>query len=194
MIEEYQIAQLLQVAKARLAYAKISAEYPKKIDKQGYDPTVTIDRFYKNICNTFFSDSLLIIWTLLNKDRKKRTISLWHYDKFLDKKQQELEKLTNKFINTGLKNIRDQVLAHQDINHKSNEFPNFRIRWIIDSKLIETLEDLLSEIIKEFCDFAKKFSTPYSDQYFTSAEANAIEEIELAMNQAKPILTDNFLI
>lgn len=190
-MRENQIAQLLRVAKEQLEYCNAIVNYPAKMGRKNFDVIAPKDGFYKTICNMAFNDTLLIVGSLLdNKDA--RVISLWNFKDFTDKKQNELQKITNEFKNTGLKTIRDQIIAHQDISNRNNNIPNSRRRGIIDSKIIKSLQEILEKMIKEFRDYAAKFKNPYSDQYFDTFEAR--KEIELVLSQAKPDLTDNFVI
>jgi len=188
---ENQIALLLRVAKEELEYCSTIINYPVKAGNKNFDVISPIDKFYKTVCNMAFNDALLIVGSLLN-NKDTRVISLWNFQNFVKEKQEELQTITDKFINYGLKTIRDQIIAHQDTGNKNNNIPNSRRRGIINPDLIKYLQEILYKTIEEFRDYAKRFSTPYSDQYFDVSDAR--NEIELALIQAKPTLTNDIVI
>jgi len=189
--KEVQIAEFLQVANDRLVWCEIIMNYPSKSGRKNFDTASPIDTFYKNVCSLSFYEALLIIGSLLdNKDA--RVISLWNLIDFRDKKKEKLQVITNKFIESPLKQVRDQIVAHQDRSNPSNLFPFDRMRGCISSSLIGLLREILKETISEFCDYATNFSTPYSDEWFNGAKAT--EQIETALSQAKPKLTDSLVI
>jgi len=190
MTIEPQIAQLLKVAKEQLEYCRIIIDYPSRVGKRNFDVTAPKDKFYKTVCNMAFNESLLIIGSLLDKD--SRAISLWNLQDFVKNKQRELKNIKNKFTSTGLQTIRDQIVAHQDTGNANNNIPNSRRRGIIPPELIKLLCEILDEIIKEFRDYTKNFSAPYSDQYFDTTDAR--NEVETVLGQASPNLTDDFVI
>lgn len=188
---EHQIAQLLHAAKEQLEYCNVIVNYPAKAGRRNFDVIAPVDKFYKTVCNMAFNDTVLIAGSLLDK-KDARVISLWNFKDFVGKKQKELQQLTDKFTNYGLKTIRDQIIAHQDMGNKNNNIPNSRRRGIINLQLIKLLQEILEEMVKEFRDYASNFSRPYGDQYFNTT--NARQEVELILNQAKPTLTDDFVI
>ncbi len=191
MPREYQIAQLLLVAKEQLEYCHTITGYPQKIGKRNFDVIAPKDKFYKSVCNLAFGDSLLIIGSLLDKNNKK-AISFWNFDDFPAKKTQELNDLTQKFQDTRLKTIRDQLIAHQDVNNRNNTIPNYRRRGIVDPAIIKSLQEILDEMIKEFYDYTSKFTNPHSPDYFNSSGAK--KEVEEVIEEAPPKLTDGFVI
>lgn len=188
--QEHHVAEHLRIAKEQLAYCKFISNYPKNMGKKGFDTVATIDSFYKSTCNMFFNDSLLIISSFLNND--KRVMSFWNWQDFMKHKRKEIESITDIFNKKNFKQIRDQMIAHQDISNANNNFPSPRRRGIIRQEIVEQLQDILDKMIKELCDYAKKFSTPYSSQYFDSS--NAEKEIKTVMKLAEPVLTNDDLI
>ena len=190
-MREYQIAQLIKVAKEKLEYCTSIINHPKKMGRKNFDVISPIDKFYKTVCNMAFNDTLLIIGSLLDS-KDARVISLWNFKDFADTKQKELRTITDEFINSGLKTIRDQIIAHQDFGNKNNNIPNSRRRGIIDIEFITLLQNILDNITREFKDYAAKYSNPYSGQYFDISNAN--QEIELVLKRAKPKLTDDIVI
>jgi len=191
MIREYQIALLLRTAKEQLTYCEIITNQPAAAGKRNFDTVSQADNFYKSVCNVFFHDSLLIISSLFD-DKDKRVISFKNLLDFYDKKKEKINKLIDDFSNSPLKQMRDQIIAHQDTNNRNNNIPNSRRRGIINPELLKLLQKFLESAINEFRDYASKFKTSYSDQYFDTSEAK--QEIELILSQAKPVLTDNFVI
>ncbi|MCE9628597.1 MAG: hypothetical protein K8Q91_01240 [Candidatus Vogelbacteria bacterium] len=190
-IKEYQIAGLLRVANEQLAYCNLITEYPGLSSKKNFDPLSAVDQFYKSVCNVFFHDSLLIISSLLDS-KDSRVIGLWNWKDFTSYKSSELKLITDSFNNGPLKTIRDQLIAHQDVSNPNNQFPDSRRTGIIKENLIMLAQSTLDSIINEFCDYAQKFSTPYSEQYFDTEEAK--NQLTSVMRLAVPTLTNNDVI
>ncbi|MBD3359250.1 MAG: hypothetical protein GF365_00880 [Candidatus Buchananbacteria bacterium] len=184
-IQEHQIAQLLLVAKEQLTYCEYIEAYAQQ-EAKNYAPGKLIDQFYKNIHNTCFNDSLLIISNLIDKD--SRVISLWNWTAFKDVKEKKLEQFINSFKKEGLKTIRDQIVAHTDVNNHNNNFPSSKRRGMVNEILVQRLSTFLDDLIVEFYDYTANHSTPYSPQYFDVSQAK--EEIQSVMDKAKPEMTD----
>ncbi len=189
-IKDYQIADLLRVAKDRLAYCAVISNYPQKVGKKNFDTSSKADIFYKNICNTCFNDALLIIGSLLGTD--SRVMSLWNWKEFAIKKSKELQDLGVRFVHDGLKEVRDQIIAHQDTDNSNNRFPSSRRQGTINPILIKRAQDLLENMISEFDNYTRSIGNPHSPSYFD--DSGAIEEIEFIMTNAQPTLTDSDVI
>ncbi|GEM_PF-4440710 len=190
MPKEYQIARLLLTAKENLVYCQVIADYPEKNSKKNYDVFSSIDQFYKAIHNLCFNESLLIVSSLLDKDR--RAISFRNWAEFVERKSDELRRLEEQFSNSQLRGIRDQIVAHQDINNSENRLPDKRRGGMINKQLVNQLQNILDGVVKMFCDYAKTYSTPYSLQYFNNDMAR--KEITSIIELAKPKLTDDIII
>jgi len=184
---ENQIAQLIHIAKEDITYCEYIINYPIYNGKKNFNTTSSINSFYKNIHNLSFNNGLLIVGSLLNKD--KRIISLWNYPEFILKNEKELKNLTAEFSEKGLKTIRNQIIAHQDIENENNYSIYNRKKGFINKYLIQALKEILEEIINKF----SFFSTSYDKQYFNNID-DAVKEIEQILNQVKPILTDDYVI
>ncbi len=185
-----QIALLIKVAREQLEYSKTIIDHPKKMGRENFDVIYPLDKFYKTICNMSFNDALLITGSLLDKD--KRVISLWNCPDFVSMKQKELDKILDDFIKTGLKGIRDQIVAHQDYGNPNNNIPNSRRTGLINIQCVTKLQNILNNIMKEFMDYSAISGNPYSSQYFNIEDAR--NEINLALDNAQPKLTDSVVI
>jgi len=190
MTQEYQIAQLLRIAKEQLAYCEYIESYPKKVGKRNFDTVQLLDQFYKNIHNVCFFDGLLIVGNLLNKD--PRVMSFWNWPEFRAVKENKIQMFTDKYEGDGLKEVRDQIAAHIDTTNRNNNFPDSRRRGMINDILVQKLLTILNDLIAEFQDYTRQHSAPYSQQYFDITQAT--EEVATAMEQAKPQMTDNYII
>ncbi|OGJ52354.1 hypothetical protein A2335_02550 [Candidatus Peregrinibacteria bacterium RIFOXYB2_FULL_32_7] len=186
MISGLQIASLLRLAKEQLAYCKTIINYPKTQKKNKYNYSSDIDRFYNNVACVFFNDSILIISSLLD-DKDKRVISFKNFTDFFNKKEIKINILINQFNSSKLKEVRDQIIAHQDINNINNQLPYRNRQGVINPLLLEIVENFLDKAIKEFKEYASECSNPYSEYYFSATEAK--KEINAILEKAKPILT-----
>jgi len=187
---ELQIADLLSVANCQLVCAKIILVYPKNFNKN-YDPTVTIDQFWMNTCKTYFYESLLLTSTLLSKD--KRTISFYNWTDFRARNKSWLDMQSCNFNDTGLKEVRDQMVGHVDISNDNNRLPRHRRQGVINEILVIRLDKILQFLISKFDEFTRLYSRPYNYNSFFSGE-KAKKEVEAAISQAKPQLTSNLVI
>ena len=147
-LQEVQIAHLLRVAKEEISFCKYIISYPRSKNKKNYDPSSKVDRFYKNTANAFFGDVLLIITTLLDKD--KRVLSMWNLQVLAHLKNSDLQNLADELKDKGFITIRDQMIAHVDSSNKSNTFPDSRRLGLIREDLVLSLELILSEAIELF--------------------------------------------
>lgn len=190
-INDYKIAQLILVAKWRLAYCRVVSNYPAKSGRKNFDVlSGSIDSFYKNICNSSFCESLLITASLLSKD--PRVISFWNWDYFYIENNKELSDIYRLFELYGFKEIRDQTMGHTDANNQNNFFPANRINGVIEPILISRLNEIQEMLIEKFHDYTKKHNKPYSQNYFDIQKAT--EEIEKVINIALPKMTDESVI
>ena len=184
------ICQLLIIANKRLNYSIYISDYPKK-HGLNFNPSSGIDNFYKDVCNVFFNDSLLITATLMDAD--SRCISFYNWKEFISQEDQKLriEEIKNKFNKFGLKEFRDQIVGHIDKNNPNNRFPIFRIQSIINKKFIKNLEYIQKELIDIFHKYTKLINRPYQSIYTTAENVNGIDKI---MNTVKPQMTTDFVI
>lgn len=188
---ENQIAILLRTTNEQFATSSYISKCPSLKGKKNFDPTIQRDSFYKNVCNVFFHDGLLILSSLLD-EKDARVIGLWNWKEFIKEKQVELKQITEDFKDSQLYIIRNQIVAHQDKANHSNNFPDSRRRGIIDPDLIDEAVELMRRLIELFQNFTRDFSTPYSEQYF---EVNkALGQIKDVMESAPPALTDSHVI
>lgn len=187
---ESQIAGLLKLSQEQLARSEFISQYPKSVEMNNYDPISKIDSFYKNICNVCFYDSLLIAASLLSKD--DRVISFWNWERFIDQKQKGLEKIEKLFESYKLKQVRNEIVAHADFNNRTNSFPYLNRKGIINEKFIKCLKKIQLKLIDEFLDYTKKYSTPYSNDNFSTKET--IRIIKDVMRKASPKMTKNVVI
>lgn len=183
-INEYQFAELMQVAINQLAYCKKIVKYPW--NENMFLLNDIPSNFYKRICNAFFIETCLIICNLL-KEKDKRIISFFNWDILInDNSYKEiLDWLvkTEEFIR--LVTCRDQVFAHQDISNHSNNFPNDRLKWLISETLINDAEKILDALIKLFDCITREKNIPYDlNSYFWTKKSE--EEIEFVIWQIKP--------
>ena len=186
---ENKIAQLLRVAIWRVTYCEVIVSYPNRFTKGSFDNIHPIDRFYRNVCVMSFSDVVLMLGSLLDKDN--RVISFWNWKEFISKRKDELEALKRLFESHGLQEIRDQIIAHQDSTHAENTFPDARIKGYTHPIYVERAQHILLELIKLFYQHTTESGTPYSSDYFGNAEAR--EQIETVLSVAKPILTNDLV-
>ena len=187
---ESQIAGLLKLAREQLTYSKFIVNYPKSVGMNNFDPSSKRDSFYKNVYNVCFYDSLLITASLLSKD--PRIISFWNWKGFISRKQKKLERIKKLFESYHLKGVRDQVVAHADFNNRANRFPYLNKKGIINEVFIKRLKEIQLKLIDEFFDYTKKYSTPYSGDYFSVREvAQTIKDVMIA---ASPKMTQNDVI
>jgi hypothetical protein len=187
--EIMQIAQLLRVAEWRMAYCETIAMYPTRFGKKDFDPTSTIDNFYKNICVMSFNDAILILGSLL--DERGKTISFWHFDDFVKDKKNEvkLRSLKELFKLYRLQDIRNQIIAHQDKNNPINTYPDTRIKGYINHHYVARAQEILFGLIVIFLSCMKKGASPYDPEYFSNAIAK--EQINTVLEYAKPTLTND---
>ncbi len=187
-IRTFQIAELLFVAQERLIYCKTITKYPKNNGMKNFDTSSsTLDSFYKNTCNAFFHDSLLITASLLTKD--KRVISFYNW-LLPDTKQKELDQIAIQFESSGLKGVRDQVVSHVDVGNHNNTFPLNRRQGVIAEELIIKLDDIQSKLVSLFHDYTRGQGDPHASFDLSDAQ----HEIDSALAIAKPTLTNNFVI
>lgn len=193
IVSNMQIADLLVVARNRLVVCQYISEYPKKNNKLNFDTVDLLSSFYKNICNTFFLEALLITCNLL--DNNSRTISFFNWDKCGDTMGKELSKLKSDPKFKALKTIRDQIGGHVDSKNRNNSYPLSRDRGIIEPDLLNFLYEIQKELLKIFNLYTINYQIPakkYDPGYFnTSCAVQAVEEI---MKKAEPKLTDNIIL
>jgi hypothetical protein len=188
MIQAYQIAELLAVAQERLVYCQTIIAYPAAQKMRGFDTSAPLDMFFKNVCNTSFFDSLQITASLLEvNDKRVVSFSNWLTP---GNKQSELNSIVELFETSGLKTVRDQVIAHVDISNHNNTFPFIRLQGIIEENLIVSLKTIQDKLQSLFCDYTKEIDSPYAPKDLSSAHA----QIDEALLLAKPKLTNNFVI
>ena len=177
-----QIASVLSVANDQFIYCDSILKYPKKYSKN-YNPSSQIDIFWGNVCKVFFYDSLSLTANLLSHD--VRTISFFNWQDFFNFNESWLEDQTNNFDKSGLKSVRDQIIAHLDISNCNNNIPFFRRRGIIDEGLVLSLGNIQKELIGKFNEFTIKNNCPYSqDNFFGGKEAQ--KEIQFALERIHP--------
>jgi hypothetical protein len=186
MMLQDKIAQLLRVAEWRLTYCEVIVNYPASVKQKDFDTVFPIDLFYKNVCIMSFNDVVLILGSLLDKDKK--AISFWNWPDFVIAKEIELTSLKGRFESEGLKRIRDQVIAHQDTRHQANIFPDSRIRGYIHPQYVQRVQGILLELVSLFFVHTEASGTPYSPDYFDNSRAR--EEIVTILGLAKPKLTN----
>lgn len=187
---ELQIADILSVANSQLVCSIVISEYPKQCNKN-YDPTSVIDNFWMNTCKTYFYESLLLTATLLNKD--KRAISFCNWSNFANNNKEWLDQQSEEFKRLGLKTVRDQIVGHVDSSNHNNRMPRQRRQGVVNEVLIKNLNTILQSLIDKFDEFTRQNNNPYSRESFFGGD-QAREEVELAISQAKPKLTNNFVI
>ncbi|MDP3975385.1 MAG: hypothetical protein Q8P95_00535 [bacterium] len=187
---EFQIAELLRVAHELLGYCNYISNYPTSQNSQNYDPGSKIDQFYKNVCNSSYRDCIIIVDTLMDKDR--RVISFKNWKVFAEKRKEEIDLIFKDFVSSGLKKVRDEMMAHVSAKNSNNRFPSMRREGIVNQTLIESLQEILDRLTKEFFEFTNTKTQTYSKKYFD--RSRAIAEIKTVMNLAKPKLTNNFVI
>ncbi len=188
-MKEYEIAGLLIVAKRQLVYSEFIARYPASAGKRDFDLVSPTDLFYRNVCSLSYHDGLLIIGSLVDKD--KRVMSFWNWPDFVSIKTEALQKLTDEFNRSGLKDIRDQIVAHQDSSNGNNNFPDAR-RGGVRINLIDKTQQFLQKLIAEFYNYKKIKNLIYSPTNFDIGDV--YNEVKSVMLFAKPTLTDNFII
>lgn len=188
-IKDHQITDLLKVARDRLAYCEYIADYPGLFEIKNFDPGSNIDIFYRNIYNTCFDDSLLIIATLLDDKRDPRLISFWNWSDFISHydNQVGLKEIIDLFQIHGLREIRDQIVGHMDISNKTNNYPYNRRTGMINSELVRRLKQLQEKLIKLLIQYKNDYAA-----YFDTKQA--MQEIKEVMDRAKPKMTDNDVI
>ena len=174
------------MAEWRISYCEVVISYPGSVGQKDFDTVSPIDLFYKNVCVMSFSDAVLILGSLLDKDKK--AISFWNWSDFVLAKEIELTSLKGRFESEGLKQIRDQVIAHQDTRHQANIFPDSRIRGYIHPQYVQRAQGILLELISLFFVHTKASGTPYSPDYFDNSRAR--DEIMTILSLAKPKLTN----
>lgn len=186
---QFQVAEMLRVSKKQLLYAELISNYPQKAGKKDFSLNNPLDLFYRNVSHLSYQDGLLLISSLINKD--DRIISFWNWDEFIKDRKAELEILTTEFEKSGLKNVRDQVIAHQDRSNENNRFIDSRTRGV-RPEIIKKTQEFLEKLIVEFILYTATKGETYNDVYFNTVDAQ--EEIETIMSLAKPELTNNFII
>jgi hypothetical protein len=177
---------MLLVAKQQLAYADFIAQYPVIARRGDFNQKSPIDLFYGRVCSLSAQDSLLLIDSLVNKDIRVR--SFWNWAGFVIARGNELQALTDEFDESGLKNIRDQVIAHQDSNNGNNNFIDNKRPSGFEPELIKKIENFLQKLIDEFYIYTNMKTPVYSPDYFSVN--NVRKEIDVVMSIAKPTLTD----
>lgn len=185
-----QVAGLLVVASKRISYCETIIKFPAKSGKKNFDNTDPASQFYKNVCNTSFYDAVLIVGSLLDSDT--RVVSLLNWAEFMSEKDKEIRAVIQKFKSEGFKEIRDQLIAHVDIDNSNNMFPHLRTQGVVDSNLILKLRLILDSLIVEFLDYTKKNNKPYSPNYFDVD--GSVKEVEFVLDGQRPVLTDNYMI
>ena len=189
-ISNHQLADLLLIAKKRLAYCKFISSFPENNGFKHFSPSVNIDAFYKSVYNVCFYEALLITSTLLDKDT--RVISFWNRQDLVSAKKEKLNVITEEFKSLGLKTIRDQLVGHMDISNQNNNYPYSRIRGIISKTLVKSLSDVLIKSIEFFREYMKECGNPYSDEYFNTTDS--YNEIQEVMEKARPQMTNEPVI
>lgn len=189
-VQAHQIVDLLRVAAEELAYSRFISEYPSTSGFRHFDNVAKIDAFYKTVCNSCFHDALLTIASLLDKD--KRVISFWNWRPFIESKGIEFEDIVNRFQNSPLQTVRDQVTAHADIANHNNNFPSSKRRGIVDTRLIELLQGYLDEVSALFHLFTRETGNPYVATLFDTSDAE--EEVKSVIDLARPQLTREHMI
>lgn len=190
-IQEFQFVHLMRVASEQLTYCKYIGEYPLAAGKHHFDTVHTVDQFYKTVHNACFSEALLIVGGLLDYS-DERVISFFNWPEFKKEKRVKLRVISKRFEDQGLKKIRDQTISHADAGNDTNLFPDVRRHGIINIVLVRWLAKILDELIAEFKDYTKRFTTPYAPDVFTFNDADL--EIRTVMKQAPPKLTDGPII
>jgi hypothetical protein len=187
--KEHEVAQMLLLAKKQFAYAEFIAKYPATAGRRDFDLTSSVDLFYRNVCSLSAQDGLLLLGSLVSKDG--RVMSFWNWTDFVNMRKTKLQTLTDKFSSSGLKTVRDQVVAHQDSNNKNNNFV-FTRRSGVHLTLIEQMQVFLQELIDEFYAYTNTKMPIFSPNYFDAGDAYA--EVGAIFSLAKPTLTDGFII
>lgn len=190
MMKELEVALLLKVAKQQLSYACFLAEYPSKNGKRDFDISSPIDLFYRNVSSLAFGDGLLLTGSLIDKKYEK-TMSFWRWPDYVDARRDQLQILTDEFASSGLKDVRDQVIAHQDSTNRNNNFPNTR-RFGVRVDVAQITMKFLQKLVEEFYAYTNTKTPVYSQDYFDAS--SAITEIQSIIGLARPSLTDNFII
>ncbi|MCK5459569.1 hypothetical protein KAI52_00465 [Candidatus Parcubacteria bacterium] len=188
-MNQKQISDLIKMAKEQIIFCEEIVNYPEKMGKQNYEVAIPINNFYKNTCNAFFGNCVLIVSSLLSRgDKNRNTINFYNLEKFIKHKEKKLN-LNNqiKKFNKHFKLIRNQIIAHQDQRNNNNKIINLRGRAIIDKRHIILLSAILDKIIQEFCNYATEPTMIYNPKYFSGT---AREEINQVLKNAKLILTD----
>ncbi len=193
--KDYQFAHLLISAKRRITYCKYISEYPIKNGMRDYSNNDydIADSFYKKICNSCFSDALMVISTLLDKNKRhNKSISFFNHKGLFDKKLKELEVINKEFVDFGFKKVRDEVLGHVDLDNTNNRFPYMRDRSIINNKLINKLDKIIDDLTSLFLEFNKENATPWAESSFY--QPDAFNEIENIMKSVHPKMTNDIII
>lgn len=142
----------------------------------------SINSFYRNIHNLFLGDAVVLIANLLDQDA--RPISLFHYDKLKSDDKKILKEIEKIFSKASLKEIRNQILSHQDSSNHSNNIPHKRTTgWLSLPGGNEILSRIINLIISILCRHENLASN-----YFEVGEE--LEGLRLVMSQTKPTLTD----
>ncbi|NVP17126.1 hypothetical protein HUU51_00190 [Candidatus Gracilibacteria bacterium] len=183
-INEYQFAELIKVAVNQLSYSRKIIEYPG--NENVFSLNDIPSNFYKKICNTCFIEACLIICNLLN-EKDKRVISFFNWKELVENNSYKtiLDGLIKIDEFKRLKDCRDQVFGHQDIANHNNNFPNDRLRGIINPILIQDAEKILEVLVKIFDCFTREKNTPYDlDSYFGTQKSE--EEIKFILTSVNP--------
>ncbi len=187
---ERQIADVLSVAIEQLACCEAILDYPKKYSKH-YAPGSIVDNFWMNASKTFFYESLLLTETLLNKD--PRTISFFNWTEFFKVYAPWLKEMAKEFRDSGLENIRDQVVGHIDASNHNNQLPRQRRQGTINELLVQRLKKIQQNLVEKFDEFTRNKGTPYHlTNYFGGGTAK--EEAESVLSGEKPKLTSDPVI
>lgn len=181
---------MLSVAINQLACCSTIINYPKKYSKN-FDPSSAVDNFWMNTSKTYFYDSMQLTSTLLSKD--SRTISMFNWKEFSEIYHDWLNEIATKLNDSGLKAVRDQVIAHLDNSNHNNRFPRHRRQGVMNEVLIDKLREIQSEIVVKFDEYTRNVCSPYDLVNFFSGNEGA-QEADLAINGNKPMLTNNFVI
>lgn len=182
---ESKIAQVLKMAQGQLSFSLFVVEYPKSVGMNDFNPSSEVDIFYNNICNVFFYDSLLLTASLLGTDC--RLISFWNWKEFISKKEKELKNISIFFESSSLKKIRDQIVGHIDLSNSANNTLYYNRRGRINEKYISDLKSVHLDLAREFNDYTKKNTQPYSSDYFDTTKN--IQTMKVLIDKFKPTLT-----
>lgn len=189
---QLKIADMLSVAINQLACCSTIMNYPKKYSKN-FDPCSPVDNFWMNASKTFFYDSLQLTSTLLSKNSRSPTISMFNWQEFSEIYHDWLDEIATKLNDSGLKTVRDQVIAHLDDSNHNNRFPRHRRQGVMNEMLIDKLREIQLEIVVKFDEYTRNIGSPYDLVNFFSGNEGA-QEADLAINGNKPTLTNNFVI